>query len=339
VTLRDAGYDVKVIDRSYRSDTIFKTDLSVDHITCWFSTGALFYAEFNIRLIYKLLGTKADILLGVDSDTLLANTLVSKFIGSPLIIDMHELFTEVPELSDSPVKKSIWKWIEKFGINQSVRRYTVSATVANQYHSRYGKSFDVIRNLPLKINTATSITKLKRFTLVYLGAINRGRGIEELIQAVDKIRDIDLIIYGTGDLYQEIKVLIQKLSLTDRIHCKGWLDPKDILLNLCSAHVGINLLDPSSQSYYFSLANKYFDYIHAGLPSISMNFPEYRSLNAKYQTNILIDDLSKEAIIDAILQMKDNQELYGELKRNCEVAKAAWNWQFESKRLISIFDL
>ena len=55
------------------------------------------------------------------------------------------------------------------------------------------------------------------------------------------------------------------------------------------AKLGINLVEHLGLSYYYSLSNKFFDYIHAGLPQITMNFPEYKNLNDKYQVAILID--------------------------------------------------
>ena len=121
--------------------------------------------------------------------------------------------------------------------------------------------------------------------------------------------NVDLIIYGTGDLDAEIQSLIRELNLSERVLFKGWIDPNDIPTLLGKAHVGVNLLDPSSQSYYFSLANKYFDYIHAGLPILTMDFPEYQRLNSEHQTSILISSLKEDAITEAILELKNNTNL------------------------------
>lgn len=337
--LQKIGYEISIIDKRKQIGIDSQSKVSVDHVMCWFTKGILFYLEFNTRLLCKLLQMSTDILLSVDSDTLLANTIVSKIKGTPLILDMHELFTEVPELVGYPVKKNIWKWVEKLGITQSSKRYTVSKTIAEQYELRYGKSFEVIRNVPMKNLREGDKQKAANFTLVYLGAINLGRGLKELIHALKQIEDIELMIYGSGDLDVEIRKLIDQLSLSNRVHFIGWIDPKYIPEVLANAHVGVNFLDPKSQSYYLSLANKYFDYIHAGLPIISMNFPEYRLLNQEHKTSLLIDDLSEPTIVDAILKIKNNSAVYSELVDNCKMAKDAWNWQSESKRLTSIFDL
>ena len=338
--LRARGFEMQVVDKKTKINSSNKQkEIPVHHISTWADKSVLFYFEFNIRLFFKLLRTPTDILLSVDSDTLLANTLISVIRQKPLVIDMHELFTEVPELAGQSFKKAIWRRVEKIGIARSKKRYTVSRTIADHYESRYGRSFEVIRNVPLLADQNEQIKKSTQFTIAYVGAINMGRGLEQLIRVLQKIDDVDLMICGKGDLNLELRSLTEELNLTNRVHFSGWIEPKEIQHQLQKAHVGINLLDSTSQSYYLSLANKYFDYIHAGLPIISMNFPEYRYLNETCQTSILIDDLAEEKIIEAILTLKNETNIYFNLLNNCQTAKDQWNWQSESKRLLSIFDL
>ena len=63
-----------------------------------FKKGPLFYAEYNLRLFFLLLLTKADVLVANDLDTLPAVFLASRIRRLPVVYDSHEYFTEVPEL-------------------------------------------------------------------------------------------------------------------------------------------------------------------------------------------------------------------------------------------------
>lgn len=335
--LIEMGHEVQVVCRNFQVARSHVDQISRTHIRTWFSRGFAFYLEFNIRLFFNLLRGQYDTILSVDTDTLLACTVASKIRKKAMIIDMHELFSEVPELAKKSFKKSIWKSIENNCIPRSAHRYTVSQTIADKLYKRTGYQFEVIRNMPIAQEAKPTIQKRTVFTIAYLGVLNTGRGLEQIIEALVDIPDVELLLIGDGDISAELRALVDRLSLKEKVHFAGWVDPSDVHDHLQSAHVGINLLDGSSTSYYLSLANKYFDYIHAELPILSMNFPEYRMLNDAHRTSVLIDDLDIQNIKQEILNLIVDTNRYNQLKSNCLRAKQEWHWKEESKRFESIF--
>ena len=46
------------------------------------------------------------------------------------------------------------------------------------------------------------------------------------------------------------------------------LQPEELRLITAEAYIGINLVENNGLSNYLSLANKFFDYIHAGIPQL-----------------------------------------------------------------------
>ena len=93
------NYNILLIGRKLKkSSKIKERNYKCKRIKLIFNKGALFYAEYNFRLFWLLLFTKADILLANDLDTLLANFLCAKIKRKKLVYDSHEYFTEVPEL-------------------------------------------------------------------------------------------------------------------------------------------------------------------------------------------------------------------------------------------------
>ena len=91
-----------------------------------FSKGKFFYLEYNLRLFFYLMFQSFDILCAVDLDTILPNVLIGKLKGKLVIYDAHEYFTEVPELVDRKLEKSVWKWIERHFITKCSKMYNVS---------------------------------------------------------------------------------------------------------------------------------------------------------------------------------------------------------------------
>lgn len=66
---------------------------------------------------------------------------------------------------------------------------------------------------------------------------------------------------------------------------------------------------------YLALPNKFFDYIHAGLPQINVNYPEYKKLNDQYNVAVLLDDLSPENIAKKINNLLEDDVLYNRLRK------------------------
>ena len=88
---------------------------------------------------------------------------------------------------------------------------------------------------------------------------------------------------------------------------------------------------------YLSLSNKFFDYIHAGIPQVTMNYPEYRKINDQFKIAELLDELSPEAIANAINKVLHDEKLYSQLSQNCLAAKRELNWQKEKNKLLDFY--
>ena len=82
--------------------------------------------------------------------------------------------------------------------------------------------------------------------------------------------------------------------------------------------------------------NKFFDYVHAKLPSVINDFEEYRNLCAEFQVGKLVSH-QNEAILKAIDLLMTDDAYYAQLQNECLKAQNAWNWQLESEILKVIY--
>jgi glycosyltransferase involved in cell wall biosynthesis len=172
--------------------------------------------------------------------------------------------------------------------------------------------------------------------LLYQGAVNHARGLEYLIPAMKQIEAV-LHIYGDGNFMDDTRQLIQQNNLEDKVLLMGKADPMELRQITQSAYLGFNLVEPVGLNQWFSLANKFFDYIHAGIPQVTMNFPEYKRINEAYPVAVLIDQLSENEIARAVNSLMSNQGIYQQLQSNCARAAAQLNWQNEEKKLIEFY--
>ncbi|MFC2112607.1 glycosyltransferase [Bacteroidota bacterium] len=303
--------------------------------------GPLFYACFNFRLFLLLLFRKADLLLSNDLDTLLACFLASRIKGWPLVYDSHEYFTEVPELAGRKCARNTWKRIEKRLLPRLRFSYTVSRSVANAYRELYGIEMEVIRNLPLTEREEPRRPDLlecgPQRIIIYQGALNVGRGLELMISAMQYLDNYQLQIYGEGDLSAQLRQLSGELKLDDRITFLGRIPPEELKEHTRQASLGISLEEDMGLSYRYSLPNKLFDYIHAGIPVLVSDLPEMKKVVEDYSIGQVLNEREPENLAKQVKDMMDSDELRMEWKKNLRKASSDLCWENEEGKLSDLF--
>jgi len=303
-------------------------------LRCLFERGRLFYAEINARLFAYLLFHRFDLVCSIDLDTILAGFAASRLKGQPLVYDAHEIFTEIPELAHRPRVRKVWLAIERFVVPKLSHAYTVNASLAEVFRERYGKRFEIIRNVPPR--PAAPAVEHRGRTILYQGVLNVGRGLEALVDALPAL-DAELVLIGEGDISSALREQVRRLGIEERVRFAGYVRPSEIPERIRSSRVAVNLRERLGENDYLSLGNKFFDYIHAGVPQITMNFPEYARVNAEHEVAVLIDDLSTATIRGAIERLLGDDAFHARLRANCRAASEVYNWERESDRLLALY--
>jgi glycosyltransferase involved in cell wall biosynthesis len=104
-----------------------------------------------------------------------------------------------------------------------------------------------------------------------------------------------------------------------------------------SADAGVCLEKNTNINYRFSLPNKLFDYISAGIPVITGNLPEISKIVRPFNCGISVPDISPEEISNAIIRLRDNHELLSTLKQNSVLASDILNWEKEKEKVITLY--
>lgn len=336
-TLAANGYLVTLVGRRKRSSPKVASKVyKQKRIRCLFEKGKLFYLEYNIRLFFYLMSKKFDAVCAIDLDTLVAAMFRARLRGGKLGYDAHEYFSEVPEVVDRKLVKKVWERLAAFAIPKTHFRYTVSATLANVFEERYGQPFDVIRNVPhvLSSNSAPHPLQNEPYIL-YQGALNEGRGLEVLIESMVEL-PLKLVIAGEGDLSKELRQLAERLGLANKIHFLGFYTDVEIEPYTKNAFLGYCLLENRGLSYYYSLANKFFDYTMSGIPALIPEFPEYLQLQKDFEVGVSCK-LEVQAVVRAVTQLLDDQPRWNVLSENALAAAEHLNWDREGQKLLNIY--
>jgi len=337
-SLTDAGYEVELVGRLRpNSRPLPERSFTQTRLQCFFDSGKAFYLEYNIRLLFYLLKGGFGILCAIDLDTIVPVWMAGRLRKAFLVFDAHEYFSEVPEVVRRPVTQKVWEWVARWFIPHMDRCYTVGPGLARIFEEKYGKPFTVVRNLPYHQPDMWQEHPPARPIFFYQGALNEGRGLETLIEIMPAFPHASLWLAGEGDLSRSLREKVRAMGLDTQVRFLGYVYPSELPQLTRQATLGFNLLENKGLSYYYSLANKAFDYIQAGIPSIHMDFPEYRRLQDTYGVFHLIPDLDRANLVAAIRKLLEDEAHYDALRENCRKAAEALVWEQEEDKLIALF--
>ena len=343
-SLAAAGYRVQLVGwQRPASPPLTPQPYHQHRLQGWFQKGKLFYLEYNLRLFFYLLGQRAAAWCACDLDTALPVWLRARLGGQPFVYDAHELFTEVPEVVARPAVQRLWRWVEGFIVPRARLAYTVGPALARVFEQRYGRAFAVVRNVsrlrPDEVLPPAPTAAPPTGYILYQGALNVGRGLENLIDAMPQVAG-RLVICGEGDLSAALRERAKRLGLlaSGKVEFRGFVLPEALREVTRHAAVGIMLLENIGLSYYYSLANKFFDYVHAGIPQVLIDFPEYRALNDQFDVAELVTDLAPATLATALNRLlRDEPARYQHLAENCRRAAPQLSWQHEEQVLLKLF--
>jgi len=336
-TLLQMGFDVLLVGRKLPASNPVQRAYSTKRMRLIFKKGPCFYAEYNFRLFLLLLLTKTNILLSNDLDSLTANFLVSRLKRVPLVYDSHEYFTQVPELVNRPRIQKIWESLERKMVPNVKFAYTVCDSIANVYHEKYGTDFKVVRNLPQAREIKSQKKEFDKKRILYQGAVNVARGLEQAIRAMHHVENAELVIAGDGDIKTELEELVKTEKLENKVRFTGRLPLEKLHEITVQADLGLSIEEDFGLNYRFALPNKLFDYIQAQVPVLVTNLPEMTAIVKKYKIGAITDSLEPIQLALRISDALFNERERKIWKENLPAASKELVWENEEKVLEKIF--
>ena len=352
--LREGGYEVECVG---------KRELGVRARRGW-----MFYAECNVRLLLWLLRRRMEIVWANDTDTLMGcyvatrvKNLCLRLRGAKgervrLVMDAHELFPEVPELIGRERVKRVWEWIEKRMMPKCDARLTVCQSIADYYRKRYGVEMTVVRNVgkrkvesgEWKVESGKWKTESGEWEvesgkrmLLYQGAVNKGRGVDWAIDALEWLDDCELVVAGGGDLLEEMKDYAAGKPWAERIRFLGRLMPEELERLTARASVGLVMLEDMGLSYHFALPNRIGDFVAAGVPMVVSDLPEMSRVVREYGVGEVIEeprDERYETRVKGLAEAVERVLAREWTEADFEAARRDMDWEKEKRKLMEMVD-
>ncbi|MBP5396811.1 MAG: glycosyltransferase [Bacteroidales bacterium] len=344
-SLEGMGCEVLLVGRRYAdSPALPSRSYRTRRMRLLFRKGPVFYAEYQLRLFLFLLFVRCDILVANDLDTLLPNVLVSRLRRKPLVYDSHEYFCQVLEVVTRPRVQRAWHRIERFCFPKADRVITVSESIAVAYRREYDRQVEVVRNVPLRRMSGPvpsrpdlGLPEGKTIIILQGNAIHRERGGELMVETMPLLPEsVILLVVGAGDALPLMRRRVEELGLGGRVLFAGRVAPERMAAYTACADIGVSFDRSVCLNHDYSLPNKIFEYIQAGIPILVSDLPERRRLLEQYGVGLVVE-MEPQAVAAAVRRMTDDAGFYSQCRAKCREAAEILCWEREEERLRQIY--
>jgi glycosyltransferase involved in cell wall biosynthesis len=158
-----------------------------------------------------------------------------------------------------------------------------------------------------------------------------------MVQAMEYIEGALLLIVGGGDVVETLISMADKPNIKGKVIFKPRQPYSQLMQYTANANIGLTLDKDTNLNYRFSLPNKIFDYIQAGIPVLASDLREIRKIIETYKIGSFIPGHEPRQIAQRIIEIMNNPEQLNNWKRNLTFAANDLTWEKESEIIKKVY--
>lgn len=144
-----------------------------------------------------------------------------------------------------------------------------------------------------------------------------------------------LLGYGSPQYLDRLLRRARTEGVADRIHLVGSVPSAQVPQTLADADVAVVYVRPICLSYLYSLPNKLFESIHAGLPIVAADLPDTAEVVRRYGVGEVFDARTPADLAAAIRAVLADP---GHYRRAAVAAARDLTWEHEAARMVALYD-
>lgn len=354
-SLANAGYRVTVVADAGPDLASHETRDGVE-VRRVSRSGALPGIRFLLgeaRRARELVRLRPDALHAHDSNALVPVAIAAARLRVPYVYDAHELWLHRPRRGRSRLYEALFSaWyrvIQRVTVPRSAAQITVSAPIAEHLARQYRlRAVRLVPNYPDAPSHELGPMSIRSLApeavapgapiVLHLGGVMAARGIEELVDAIVDCAPAHLVLLGSGEHWPLVARRASARGVVDRVHLLGPVPSAEVIAYAASADIGVQATVPIGLNNRYSLPNKLFQYMAAGLPVVASDFPQIREIVAGARCGLTVDTTRPAAIAAALRQLlEDPDEARAMGERGRAAVRERYNWSVAEAALLEVY--
>ena len=294
-----------------------------------------------------------------DLTTTLVALAAAQRTGAYAVCDFHEWFSEHVTWSNrahdyvplSGRQRAANKWMERLAFHEASAIVTVCESIARDMEHEFGDGspkIHVVRNIAAEPAVPAKVYPSLRqelalddgqFLLLYQGGIGPARALEEVIAALAQVPECVLAIRGPSiEAYAAHyrAVAAQNGVQPQRLVLLPPVPSTDVVAACNGADAGLYTASAMCKSFVYALPNKVFEYMKAGLPVLTADYPEVRAAVVETGAGLSFDADRPASIARAIRAMMDREQREA-MRARLPAVLASLNAYDEWEKVVEIY--
>lgn len=212
-----------------------------------------------------------------------------------------------------------------------------------------------LRNMPYSVDLPSS-EKLHLFhqtfslpletrVVLYQGVLADSRGVPHMLEAMTHLHDAGIVLVLMGQCNPQYKAeLLEQIQrspvLSRNVIYKDPVFTPDFPLWTASADLGIIPIPATLEdrvTYYYTLPNKLFEYIQAGIPVATSHLPEVEQIVDTYGIGFTLNPKDPQEIAEKLRGYVEDSARQERYRQNLRQAKADLCWENEEQVLLNLY--
>ena len=292
----------------------------------------IYFPLFWSWVLYNLVIYRPKVVHAFDLDTVLPCYIYKILFRKKLVFDIVDRYAMSFIPKNFRVLYSSVNWLEELFSKKSDVLMTLSEKVLHSFRKK-PRETEVVLNCPEDYFSKREMRQDCFLILGYSGAINKGRGLEQLGDAIAGLEKVKLYLYGPIVDHN----LFEKINRLPNVEYKGNLrfydDYHEAIIN---TDVIIAIYTEETPSHQITMHNKTLEAMMGGIPIITNLSPELVN-DLGFGITVKYGDI--EQIKSAITRIRDDPELRKKLGSNGRKAYLEkYNWGIMERKLYNVYE-